>query len=147
MSAFPRFFSQRASLLPPPSFPPASHSVHCLKQLIVLFLSLSYPIHYSTRVMKFFYALFVSLSVILSSLSTTRALPKRLVNRGVDPGLIPQFGVTPGVNPTGPGGSCQGVLGPNGQPILIPCHCPPDRGLFIAVIATHPISMLLYNMC
>jgi hypothetical protein len=82
--------------------------------------------------MKFFYALCVTLSVIVSSVSTTRALPKRLVHRDVDPGLIPQFGVTPGVNPTGPGGSCQGVLGPNGQPILIPCHCPPDRNLFIA---------------
>jgi len=82
--------------------------------------------------MKFIYAFFVTLSVIVSSLSATRALPKRLVIRDVNPSLIPQFGVSPGVNPTGPGGSCQGVLGPNGQPILIPCDCPPDRDLFIA---------------
>jgi len=82
--------------------------------------------------MKFFYALFVTLSVIVSSVSAIRPHPKRLVNRDVNPSLIPQFGVTPGVNPNGPGGSCQGVLGPNGQPILIPCDCPPDRDLFIA---------------
>jgi len=79
--------------------------------------------------MKYIYAVF-ALSVIVSSVSVTRALPKRLVRRDVNPALIPQFGVTPGVNPTG--GSCDGVLGPNGKPILIPCDCPPSRDLFIA---------------
>jgi len=80
--------------------------------------------------LKFIYALF-TLFVVVSSVSASRALPRRLARRDVDPNLIPQFGVSPGVNPTGPGGSCQGVPGPNGQPILIPCDCPPDRNEFI----------------
>ncbi|OBZ71453.1 hypothetical protein A0H81_08519 [Grifola frondosa] len=49
----------------------------------------------------------------------------------IDPNLVPQFGVQAGVNPDGTG-NCDGVNGPNGQPILIPCSCPPDRNTFIA---------------
>ncbi|EMD32957.1 hypothetical protein CERSUDRAFT_118386 [Gelatoporia subvermispora B] len=49
---------------------------------------------------------------------------------GVDPSLVPQFGVQAGVNPSGTG-NCDGIDGANGQPILIPCSCPPDRDTFI----------------
>ncbi|TFK83926.1 hypothetical protein K466DRAFT_497514 [Polyporus arcularius HHB13444] len=45
--------------------------------------------------------------------------------RGVDPALVPDFGVQRGANPNG-SGSCTGING-----ILIPCSCPPDRGDFI----------------
>jgi len=44
---------------------------------------------------------------------------------GVDPNLVPQFGIEAGQNPTGTG-DCDGVNG-----IKIPCTCPPDRGAFI----------------
>ncbi|KAM0754397.1 hypothetical protein T439DRAFT_352411 [Meredithblackwellia eburnea MCA 4105] len=44
---------------------------------------------------------------------------------GVDVNLIPDFGVTAGVNPDGTG-NCQGV-----NNILIPCSCPPPRDLFV----------------
>ncbi|THU96658.1 hypothetical protein K435DRAFT_965866 [Dendrothele bispora CBS 962.96] len=53
------------------------------------------------------------------------------VRRDVDPNLVPEFGVQPGVNPTGTG-DCDGINGPNGQPIKIPCACPPDRNSFIS---------------
>lgn len=51
---------------------------------------------------------------------------------GVDPNLVPQFGVQPGVNPTGTG-DCDGIPNAQGVPIKIPCSCPPDRASFIAV--------------
>lgn len=47
--------------------------------------------------------------------------------------LTPQFGFQSNVNPTGTG-DCDGAVdGTNGQPIKIPCSCPPDRTLFINV--------------
>ncbi|KAH9889902.1 hypothetical protein C8Q73DRAFT_747653 [Cubamyces lactineus] len=46
--------------------------------------------------------------------------------RGVDPALVPDFGVVAGTNPDGHG-NCQGVNG-----IAIPCSCPPPRDQFIA---------------
>lgn len=52
------------------------------------------------------------------------------IRRDVDPNLVPQFGVQPGVNPTGTG-DCDGIAGANGQPIKIPCSCPPDRQEFL----------------
>jgi len=48
--------------------------------------------------------------------------------------LTPQFGVTAGTNPDGHG-NCDGVNGANGQPILIPCSCPPPRDQFIQDLA------------
>jgi hypothetical protein len=53
------------------------------------------------------------------------------VRRDVDPALVPDFGHAAGINPTGTGDCDGAVRGPNGQPIKIPCACPPDRGLFI----------------
>ncbi|KAJ6556610.1 hypothetical protein DFH09DRAFT_1280309 [Mycena vulgaris] len=50
---------------------------------------------------------------------------------GVDPNLVPQFGVSPGVNPTG-SGNCDGING-----IQVPCSCPPSRDLFIASLSAN----------
>ncbi|KLO15952.1 hypothetical protein SCHPADRAFT_823863 [Schizopora paradoxa] len=45
--------------------------------------------------------------------------------------LTPQFGFEADVNPTGTG-DCDGAVDDaSGQPIKIPCSCPPDRTLFI----------------
>ncbi|KAH0586436.1 hypothetical protein H2248_007671 [Termitomyces sp. 'cryptogamus'] len=50
--------------------------------------------------------------------------------RDVDPALVPEFGVTAGVNPTGTG-DCDGIANPAGNVIKIPCSCPPDRASFL----------------
>ena len=91
---------------------------------------------------------FVSLAIlsapIVSSIPITR--------RDVDEALVPQFGFSAGVNPTGTSlhpyesfsvadvrlytgtGDCDGAVnGADGQPIKIPCSCPPDRAAFIQV--------------
>ena len=47
--------------------------------------------------------------------------------------LAPQLGFQAGVNPDGTG-NCDGAVdGANGQPIQVPCDCPPDRATFIQV--------------
>jgi len=66
------------------------------------------------------------------------------VKRDVSASLIPEFGHAAGLNPTGTG-NCDGVNGPNGQPIAVPCSCPPDRNTFIAdlnanVAAGHAVN-------
>lgn len=61
-------------------------------------------------------------AAVLVSVSVS-ALPVR--KRGVDPSLVPEFGIVAGTNPTGTG-DCDGVNG-----IKIPCTCPPDRDTFI----------------
>ncbi|KAJ3997954.1 hypothetical protein F5050DRAFT_1798764 [Lentinula boryana] len=66
------------------------------------------------------------------------------IRRDVDPNLVPQFGLAADINPDGTG-NCDGIDGPNGQPILIPCTCPPDRNTFIAdlnanVAAGHAVN-------
>jgi len=80
--------------------------------------------------MKFIYAVF-ALSAVVSSVSATPTLFNRYIKRDVPSDLIPQFGVTAGLNPSGTG-DCDGVDGPTGQPIKIPCDCPPPREQFIA---------------
>ncbi|KAK7689899.1 hypothetical protein QCA50_006538 [Cerrena zonata] len=52
------------------------------------------------------------------------------VRRAVDPSLVPAFGIQAGQNPTGTG-DCDGVAGPDGKPIKIPCACPPPRDQFL----------------
>jgi len=49
---------------------------------------------------------------------------------GVDPALVPEFGHQAGLNPTGTG-DCDGIKNAAGQPIKVPCFCPPDRNSFI----------------
>ncbi|KAK0185727.1 hypothetical protein F5146DRAFT_1071250 [Armillaria mellea] len=73
--------------------------------------------------MKFAAAIIATSLIVLSATSTP-------IRRDVNPALIPEFGVQAGVNPT-PTGDCDGITGPNGSPILIPCTCPPDRNTFI----------------
>ncbi|KAL4249839.1 hypothetical protein ABKN59_006632 [Abortiporus biennis] len=51
------------------------------------------------------------------------------IKRDVPSDLIPEFGVSAGVNPDGTG-NCEGIV-VNGQPAKIPCSCPPDRQTFI----------------
>lgn len=47
--------------------------------------------------------------------------------------LAPQLGFQAGVNPKG-NGNCDGAVdGANGQPIQVPCSCPPDRSTFVQV--------------
>lgn len=58
--------------------------------------------------------------------STSAVTPSNVT---IDESLVPQFGVTAGQNPSGTG-NCDGIDGANGQPILIPCACPPDRTSF-----------------
>jgi len=80
--------------------------------------------------MKFIQAV-LAFSAIVSFVSATPAPHKRFMKRDVNPNLIPQFGVTPGIKLPN-SASCAGITGPNGQPIAIPCQCPPNRDQFIA---------------
>ena len=80
--------------------------------------------------MKFIYTVFFAFSAVLSFVSAIPAISNRHMKRGVPEELIPQFGVTAGVNPSGTG-DCEGING-----IKIPCQCPPPREQFIAVIYT-----------
>jgi len=73
--------------------------------------------------MKFTTALFATAALVVS----VSSIP---VRRDVDSTLIPEFGLAAGLNPDGTG-NCDGVDGPNGSPILIPCSCPPARADFI----------------
>jgi len=55
---------------------------------------------------------------------------------GVDPALVPEFGVDAGVNPTGTG-DCDGIKNASGQVIKIPCFCPPNRDDFIKAVSAN----------
>jgi len=50
--------------------------------------------------------------------------------------LVPEFGIEQGANPTGTG-DCDGVVGPAGSPIRIPCLCPPKRADFIQTLISN----------
>ncbi|KAJ6518848.1 hypothetical protein C8R45DRAFT_851409 [Mycena sanguinolenta] len=67
-------------------------------------------------------------SAILLAVSVS-AVPVQ--KRGVDPSLVPEFGVVAGTSPDGHG-NCVGING-----ILIPCTCPPDRNTFIASLSAN----------
>jgi len=70
---------------------------------------------------------FVSLSILSATIVSSIPITRRDVNEA----LVPQFGFSAGVNPTGTGDCDGAVNGTNGQPIKIPCSCPPDRAAFI----------------
>jgi hypothetical protein len=91
---------------------------------------------------------FVSLAILSATIVSSIPITRRDVNET----LVPQFGFSAGVNPTGTSlhpyelflvadvrlytgtGDCDGAVnGTNGQPIKIPCSCPPDRATFIQV--------------
>jgi len=73
--------------------------------------------------MKFTYSLFIAGALV----APVYCAPFK---RDVDPALVPEFGLASGLNPTGTG-DCDGIAGANGQPIKIPCACPPDRASFL----------------
>ncbi|KAF5331310.1 hypothetical protein D9758_015802 [Tetrapyrgos nigripes] len=73
--------------------------------------------------MKFTTAIYATAALV----ATVSSVP---IKRDVDPALVPDFGLQSGLNPTGTG-DCDGINGPNGQPIKIPCACPPDRASFL----------------
>ena len=64
---------------------------------------------------------------LFALVATVAAAPRAIVRRDVDPALVPDFGVTPGIPSTTQPGSCQGLNGVN-----IPCNCPPSREAFLA---------------
>jgi len=73
-----------------------------------------------------------NLLTVLSALAIfTSAFARPHPKRDVDPALIPEFGFSAGLNPTGTGDCDGAVNGANGLPIKIPCSCPPDRASFI----------------
>jgi len=74
--------------------------------------------------MKFTTALISAVALAISASS----LP---VRRDVPTDLIPEFGFSAGVNPTGTGNCDGAVNGANGKPVEVPCACPPDRQTFI----------------
>jgi hypothetical protein len=70
---------------------------------------------------------FTTTLLAVSFITAVAALPHR---RDVNPALAPQLGFTSGRNPTGTG-DCDGAVdGADGQPIKIPCACPPDQATF-----------------
>jgi len=75
--------------------------------------------------MKFINAIFtLGVFIAIDSVST---FP---IKRDVDPGLVPEFGLQAGLNPTGTG-DCDGITNAAGKVVKIPCSCPPDRASFL----------------
>ncbi|KAF8204392.1 hypothetical protein K438DRAFT_1905493 [Mycena galopus ATCC 62051] len=70
-------------------------------------------------------------STIVFGVLALGAAARPMEKRGVNPALVPQFGVKAGVNPTGTG-NCQGI-----NKIEIPCTCPPSRASFIASLSAN----------
>jgi len=78
--------------------------------------------------MKFSITAILAAAALIGSVTAAPAQEQRRISmkkRNVDPNLVPQFGISPGVAPTGTG-NCAGF-----NNIPIPCSCPPDRGFFI----------------
>jgi hypothetical protein len=61
--------------------------------------------------------------------------------------LAPDLGFQAGVNPTGTGDCDGAVNGANGQPIKIPCACPPSRDVFIAALTRDAQAGFAVNKC
>jgi len=68
---------------------------------------------------------FVPLVIVAATAVSSVPLTRGTVNEA----LVPQFGISSGVNPSGTG-DCDGAVA-NGKPVKIPCSCPPDRATFI----------------
>ncbi|KAG6900640.1 hypothetical protein C0993_006744 [Termitomyces sp. T159_Od127] len=64
---------------------------------------------------------------VVAAVALVSAVPFK---RDVNPSLVPEFGVTAGVNPTGTG-DCDGTTNSAGTVVKIPCSCPPDRASFL----------------
>ncbi|KXN82825.1 hypothetical protein AN958_02099 [Leucoagaricus sp. SymC.cos] len=72
--------------------------------------------------MKFVSAVFTTLSITLA----VSGVPLKLVQRDVDPALVPEFGLQAGLNPTGTG-DCDGTTNDAGQVVKIPCDSTDDK--------------------
>ncbi|RDX46550.1 hypothetical protein OH76DRAFT_1406858 [Lentinus brumalis] len=83
-------------------------------------------------------------TAILAAAAIAVSVRSRPVRRNVNAALVPEFGISPGVNPTGTG-DCDGVAGPNGQAIKIPCFCPPDRNSFIDLLNQNVAAGFVIN--
>ena len=81
--------------------------------------------------MKYLNTLFAS--ALVASVSAVPLNFKRDLTLAQIDALTPQFGFQSGVNPTGTGDCDGAVKGADGQPIKIPCSCPPARDTFIQV--------------
>jgi len=68
-----------------------------------------------------------------------------ITRRDVEVALVPQFGFQAGLNPTGTGDCDGAVSGTNGQPIKIPCSCPPDRQTFIKELNANVVAGHVLN--
>ncbi|KAH9987106.1 hypothetical protein BJV77DRAFT_803861 [Russula vinacea] len=79
--------------------------------------------------MKFLFD-FVPLGILTATAVSSFPVTQRDVNEA----LVPPFGFSSGLNPTGTGDCDGAVKGGNGQPIKIPCDCPPDRATFIKIL-------------
>jgi len=66
----------------------------------------------------------------------TPAPPAPPASGGVDPALVPDFGLAAGLNPTGTG-DCDGITNAAGVVVKIPCSCPPDRASFIQSLSAN----------
>jgi len=87
---------------------------------------------------------FLSNFVPLGVLATTvTSIP--IARRDVNGALVPQFGLLSGVNPTGTGDCDGAVKGANGQPIKVPCSCPPDRPTFINILNANVVAGHVLN--
>lgn len=79
-------------------------------------------------------------NVPASTFVTSTAIPTSVpsTNTSVSPtdeqiaALAPPLGWQAGINPDGTGNCDGAVNGTNGEPILIPCQCPPDQTHYIA---------------
>ncbi|KAH9895304.1 hypothetical protein C8Q73DRAFT_730720 [Cubamyces lactineus] len=84
-------------------------------------------------------------TIALSAAAIAVSVSSRpLARRDVNPDLVPQFGVQSGVNPDGTG-NCDGILGADGKPILIPCACPPPRDQFIQLLNQNVAAGFVIN--
>lgn len=79
--------------------------------------------------MKFSVVFFLaSTAVALPAMSTP---PRAAAAGAITAAIIPDFGVTPGVQSTAQPGSCVGAGGKN-----IPCTCPPTKDAFVTTLNT-----------
>lgn len=67
------------------------------------------------------------LPILVALVAVASALPRPIVRRDVNPALVPDFGVTPGIPSPSQPGSCQGLTA-----APIQCNCPPTREVFLA---------------
>jgi len=65
-------------------------------------------------------------------------------HEGVNPALVPQFGLAAGLNPTGTG-DCDGITNAAGQVVKIPCSCPPNRDVFIKDLSANVAAGKVIN--